>query len=123
MEHNHFEESINHGFPHGILTLIIIVGVLAIILLIYYILKKRKVSSDKPVYSDKQKETIENFYGLVSDMLTQYGKGLRQTDITKNLGLPVDVVAEKLLEMEDEGLIEREWDNDEDTFTIIKRND
>lgn len=65
MEDNHFEESINHGFPHGILTLIIIIVLLVIILLIYYILKKRKIRSDKPVYSDKQKELSDNVSGYI----------------------------------------------------------
>ena len=48
-------------------------------------------------------------------MLSQCRKGLTQKEIAINLGLPHYVVAQKLLEMEDKGLISREWDKNEFT--------
>jgi len=53
-------------------------------------------------------------------MLTQYGNGLKQYDISSNLGLSMEITSEELLKMEKQGLINRKWENDEYTYTIRK---
>jgi hypothetical protein len=118
MRHQYFEmNTINSGSP---LFLIIIASIL-IIVLTYLTIYKRKdvIGSDS---TDKQKETTYNFPSLVLAMLTQHGDKLTQIEISSNLDLPADVTAEKLMEMEKEGLITRKWENDKYTF-LVKKTD
>ena len=51
-------------------------------------------------------------------LLSQHGGRMSQTDIQCALGLPAHLVAEKLLEIEDDGLVERRWISEDYTFAV-----
>jgi hypothetical protein len=107
----------NFGYSPILLIIIVIVVIAIIITLVKYLNSKKNPAIDM---SAKQKDTLANFSSLVSAMLTQQGHGLKQIDICQNLNLSCEIVAEKLSEMENEGLISRVWENDDYTFTVRK---
>ncbi len=121
MHHDFGEGHIYFGY--GILFF---AGLIFIVVAVFVIFKLINNYNDKNIdnddLTDKQKNALENFSGLVSSMLYQQGNGLKQYEISKNLNLPLDMVSKKLAEMEKEGAIVRNWDNEEYTFTVKKNN-
>jgi hypothetical protein len=107
--------NIHSGYP---LLLLLILSVLGIVI-IYFTIFKNKGETDSAA-NVHQIEAIRNFSSLVLAMLTQYGNGLSQIEISSNLALSVEVTAEKLLEMEKAGLITRKWINEKYTFAVKK---
>lgn len=120
MEHHHLREALNNGNPYIVGIIVGIIILLVIIFIVYNHSKKSEPEQPEQKFTESQNEKLENFTGLVCSMLTQKGGGIKQNEIRENLGLPVDIVAEKLLQMEKEGLIKRIWENDDFTYTIFK---
>lgn len=105
-----------------IFEIAVTVGILIILIILLYIFRFLKQLNSKTQFkSTRRKGADGNISKEVNAMLRQYGKGLTQKEIANNLGLPHHVVAQKLLEMEDKGLIVRKWDKEEFTYTIHKR--
>ena len=102
-------------------NMILFIGLVILIIFIIIIITKlvNKKKNEEEI-SENQKDSIGNFSSLVTSMLSQHGSGLKQYEISSNLGLPTKIVAEKLLEMEKEGLITRKWENNEYTYIINK---
>lgn len=113
MRYGNFRTDFSHG--NEIITILVGLFILAMIVIIAKSINKNHANNE---VTANQKETLDNFEGLVCAMLTQHGFGLRQHDISSNLELPLDLVSEKLNEMEKEGIIIREWVNDEYTYLI-----
>lgn len=98
-------------FGNGVIDLL---GLVFIILMIIVIIKivSSKNYNEKDTASH-QKQTLDNFKQLVFAMLTQNSLGLKQHDISSNLGLPLIIVSKKLNKMEREGELTREWSKKE----------
>jgi hypothetical protein len=109
----------SHSLIFEIVVTVVIVVILIILLFIFRFLKQLNRKSQ--FISKHRKGYAGNISKEVNAMLRQYGKGLTQKEIANNLGLPHHVVAQKLLEMEDKSLIVREWDKNEFTYSIRKR--
>jgi len=84
--------------------------------------RRRREKSQLGELSDKQRSTLGDFEAQVLAMLFQHGGQLNQVQIAGALDLPSDQVAEKLLKMEHEGLIERKWTVDEYTYLLKRRS-
>lgn len=96
--------------------IVITVVIIVIPIILLYLFKFIKQLNSKTQFIGKhRKASAENIPREVNAMLSQCRKGLTQKEIAINLGLPHYVVAQKLLEMEDKGLISREWDKNEFT--------
>lgn len=70
--------------------------------------------------SESQQATLENLEAQILSLLAQHGGGMTQIQIRNCLDLPGDVVAEKLLEMEREGMINRRWLTTDYTYQVSK---
>ncbi len=115
MRHSYlFDGFFNHYW------LLILTGLILAAIIIFALLSSRSHKSEKSQnhIDDSKRETLNNFSGLVCAMLALQGDGLKQSEIGSNLGLPADLVAENLNEMEKEGLITRKWENENFTFVI-----
>lgn len=116
MKHQYFEmNDIHSGYP---LFLLLILSILSIVII--YSTMYKKIGNSGAATNVDQKETIRNFSTLVLAMLAQKGKQLTQIEISGNLDLTAEVTAEKLLEMENTGLITRKWIDDVNTFAVKK---
>jgi hypothetical protein len=87
-----------------------------------FILLRRKKNQPTGITGNQEK-ALGNIKGLVCSMLAQSGGGLRQYEIGANLGLPIHIVSDKLNELEKEGIIKREWKNDEYTYFVSRPKD
>jgi len=54
-------------------------------------------------------------------IMRQHGGPRPQTELVDNMPYDLDDVAEKLKEMESEGLVNREWKSDQGTYEITAR--
>ena len=99
----------------------LILILIAVLVVAFLVARNRDIGLKREL-SNGQMASLENFQPLVLAMLTQQGAGLTQIEICKNLGLPCEVTAEKILEMEKAGLIAREWENEGYTFVVKKAN-
>jgi len=115
----HLQLTGTHSLIFEIVVTVVIIVILVILLYIFRFLKQ--INRKSQFISKHRKGNAGNISKEVNSMLRQYGKGLTQKEIANNLGLPHHVVAQKLLEMEDKGLIVREWNKDEFTYSIRKR--
>lgn len=106
--------------PSGVWALLLIAAAIGIAIVIYVLAcrKYRKTSKLSP----SQEETLECFDAQVLSMLSQHGDCMTQQEIRNQLNLPLDIVGEKLLEMEKEGTISRKWLTDDYTFCVQKRS-
>lgn len=77
---------------------------------------KRKVTG----LSENQEETLEDIEIHIMAMLSQHGGNMNQVEISNNLSLPVEIVSNKLLEMEKKGMVVREWLISEFTYHVNK---
>jgi hypothetical protein len=68
--------------------------------------------------SDAQRHTLEDFEAQVLALLFQHGSQLDQVEMAAALVLPAERVAEKLLAMKAEGLIERQWTVEEYNHSV-----
>ena len=101
----------SHSLIFEIVVTLVIIVILVVLLYIFRYLKQ--LNSKTQFIGKHRKVSARNIPREVNAMLSQYRKGLTQKEIANNLELPHFVVAQKLLEMEDKGLIVREWDKDE----------
>ena len=110
------------GLPAWAWAIIAVVAVaLVIVLAILFIRRRQTVKARSEVLTERQRGILENFEAQVLALLSQHGGRLSQVQIATSLGLPSDKVAEKLLEMECDGLIERTWTVDEYTFSVKRK--
>jgi uncharacterized membrane protein len=103
------------------MVVIIVIAAIAAIAVGVYFITIRKKAKEASGLSLSQKEVLENFDPQVLSLLTQNGGCLTQLEIRNHLGLPVELVAQRLLAMEKEHLIDRKWLTDEYTF-CVRRN-
>jgi len=109
-----------HSLAYGRFPVLLLILILIAVLVVAFLVTRKHDSGFRKDLSVGQKASLENFQPLVLAMLTQQGTGLTQIEICKNLGLPCEVTAEKILEMEKAGLIAREWENENYTFVVKK---
>jgi uncharacterized membrane protein len=117
-----------HGFSNSffripgiaIPVIIIIIGAIVTVAIGIYFTTQRKKEKEASGLSPSQKETLDSFDSPVLSMLTQHGGCLTQQEIRNHLGLPVELVAQKLLDLEKEGSIQRKWLTDDYTFCVQK---
>ena len=116
MNHQFFKTGYEHfsGYP----ILLILLAAAAAIIVLALVLKARLSKDEAPASDPAQEEMLENFEGLVRSLLTQKGEGMKQYEISSELGLPLEIVSERLNYMEKEGIIERTWDNTEYTYMV-----
>jgi hypothetical protein len=115
----HLQLTGTHSLIFEIVVTVVIIVILIILLYIFRFLKE--LNSKTQFIGKHRKVSARNIPREVNAMLSQYRKGLTQKEIANNLGLPHYVVAQKLLEMEDKGLISREWDKDEFRYSLKQR--
>ena len=105
-----------------IFEIVVTVVILIILIILFYIFRfLKQLNSKTQLISKRSKVSAMNISREVNAILSQYRKGLTQKEIANTLNLPHHVVAQKLLEMEDQGIIVREWDKDEYTYSVSKR--
>jgi len=105
-----------------IFEIIITVFVIILCILVFLILRYlKKLKEDAPFIGKRKARSPRNLSREINSMLSKHGNGLALMEIANNLGFPPHFVAQKLLEMEDKGLITREWDNDEFKYKAQKR--
>ncbi|MBN1980321.1 MAG: MarR family transcriptional regulator [Chitinivibrionales bacterium] len=68
----------------------------------------------------KEGSAFDDLTHLILVMLGQYGGALSQKAITKNIGLPFEVISKTLHEMEIDGLVTREWINNDYSYRVVK---
>ena len=119
MRHSFWRHGIINDYSPYVIMFLVTIALLAII---FYLFKSSSKKEAGLYTNEKQKDILENFEGLVCSMISQNGKGLKQYEISSNLGLPLNIVSEKLNNMQNERLIDRKWDNDDYTY-IIKKTD
>jgi hypothetical protein len=107
----------NNLFFEIIITVFVIILCILVFLILMYL---KKLKKDAPLKGKSKTRSPRNLSREITSMLTKHGKGLTQKEIADNLSFPPHFVAQKLLEMEDKGLIAREWENDEFKYTTQK---
>ena len=114
-----------HWFGYGafgspaLLWVAIVVGAAAVgAVVIWLILRRRPAGGEEKKLTLAQRDTLNDFEAQVLALLTQRGGEADQTVVVAALGLPVNIVAERLLEMESSGMIERRWSADRLTYTV-----
>ena len=98
------------------LWLLLLVAIIVVFILFFISRTKTKITG----LSDNQAETLENLEAQIMSMLFQNGGNMNQIEISNSLDLPLDIVSEKLLKMEKEGLIVREWATTDYTYYVKK---
>ncbi len=109
------------AFPWVLLVLAVAVAVLAIVAVIVIARRKKSEGGGARSLSQSQRGTLEEFDAQVSSLLSQHGGELTQTEIANALGLPFNIVASRLLEMERTGEVQRRWSVDPYTYTVRAR--
>jgi len=99
-------------------VIIIALVIVAAVALVWWILRGRRARSQAAGLSDAQRETLEDFEAQVTALIAQRGGEGDQTMIVAALGLPAQLVAEKLLELERSGAVERHWSVDRMTYSV-----
>ncbi len=94
-------------------TLLIIASAAA-----WWIARARERKATAAALSEAQRETLGDFEAQVTALIAQRGGQVDQTAVSAALGLPAKLVAERLLELERTGAIEREWSVDRMTYSI-----
>lgn len=117
-----------HWVPWGafgspaLLWVAIIVGAAVVgAVVVWLILRKRPARSEEKKLTLAQRQTLDDFEAQVLALLTQRGGEADQTVIGAALGLPVHIIAERLLEMESSGMIERQWSSDRLTYAVHRK--
>lgn len=118
MRHPYWRAGYVHEYGNYFLIAILTIAAIALIL---FIIKSFKEKNEKKDLNESQKENLENFEGLVCSMISQNGEGLKQYEISSNIGLPLNIVSEKLNDMQKDGTIERKWNNDDYTYIVKKK--
>lgn len=99
----------------GILWLL---GSLCVIALFAYLFWRPADRVSSRGLSSAQAIALADFETRVLAMLNQRGEGMTQIDICRDLGLPVEPTASKLLAMEKAHLITRTWVNEAFTYVV-----
>jgi uncharacterized membrane protein len=115
-EHEHSQYSCMGGRASQIMVVAALL--LAATALVVSLTAKRHRNRNSDPEDVRKREALDNLEGQILAMLTEYGGSLTQDAIQDNLGLPIDVVASTLLEMEKAGQITREWESKKYTFRV-----
>ena len=112
-----------HWFGFGtqawVVPIIIIAALLVVaVAVVWWILRGRRARAQAAGLSGPQQETLGDFETQVTALIAQRGGEVDQTMIVAALGLPAHLVAEKLLELERAGAIERHWSIDRMTYSV-----
>jgi hypothetical protein len=100
-----------------------IVGILGLVLyLSIRRSRKSRENENETEIQENQQQVLAEFETNVFALLNQYGEPMRQTDICRELGLPVEIVAERLREMEKNEEIYRRWSGTDYTYAVEKGN-
>ena len=97
---------------------ILIASILLIALCVFFI-KIKTGRKEVSGLTQEQTATLDNFEAQVTALLNQHGGSLTQMEIRNFLGLPAEIVAERLLALEKDGMIERKWLNAQFTFKVL----
>jgi len=97
---------------------VLVLLVIAVILIVRH---RRAKQAQLEELNETQRRTLEEFETQVLALLSQHGGQLGQVRIAAALGLPSELVADRLLEMEAQGLIERDWTVEEYTYSVRQK--
>ena len=103
------------------LPFIVIAVIAGVFLLVTWLLGKRQARRDAAL--PKGARARGNLEGQILSMLSQAGGSLSQSRIRANLDLSVAEVAEALRQLEEKGLVAREWNTDAYTFNVHVKGD
>ena len=107
------------GFATGpSVAVIVITAMIVSSGIAWWIATRRPKRAEAAGLSDVQRDTLSDFESQVTALLVQRGGEADQTAIVAALGLPAELVAEKLLELEQAGAIQRRWSVDRMTYSI-----
>jgi hypothetical protein len=108
------------GFGMGawVVPIIIIAALLILAAAVVWYVQGRRARARAAGLSESQRETLGDFETQVTALIAQRGGEVDQTMIVAALSLPAQLVAEKLLELERGGAIERHWSVDRMTYSI-----
>lgn len=98
----------------------IVIGALLIVTaaVVWWILRRRRARARATGLLDTQQDGLEDFENQVTALITQRAGEVDQTMIVAALGLPAQLVAERLLKLERAGVIERRWSVDRLTYSV-----
>jgi DNA-binding MarR family transcriptional regulator len=96
-------------------ALIIGIAVIIIILLVWFIYRRR-VTSDG--LSPKERKELSSEQKQILSMLRQYGEPMMQKQLVDILQYDLEDAVEILKEMESKGLIMRSWNSEQSTYEI-----
>jgi uncharacterized membrane protein len=111
----HWQSTFGGGLPLFWIP-VLVLAALSIILILICRRTKQKIAG----LSESQQAALENFEAQILSLLVQHGGGMTQIEIRNCLDLPGDMVAEKLLEMERQGMINRKWLTTDYTYHVSK---
>jgi len=97
---------------------VLVLLVVAVILIVRH---RRAKQAQLEELNETQRHTLEEFETQVLVLLSQHGGQLSQFRIAAVLGLSSELVADRLLEMEAQGLIERDWTVEEYTYSVRQK--
>ena len=101
---------------------IALVGLVLLVIAVILIVRHRRAKlAQLEELNETQRHTLEEFETQVLALLSQHGGQLSQVRIAAALGLPSELVADRLLEMEAQGLIERDWTVEEYTYSVRQK--
>jgi hypothetical protein len=98
--------------------LITAIGVALIATVIIVSVRRKRRGETASRLTERQEFVLQEFETQVRALLAQRGGRMSQIEIQRALGLPADLVAGKLLEMEHDGMVDRDWMADEYTFGV-----
>ena len=102
--------------PSSWLPFIVVASIAGVVLLVLWLLGRRQAK--RRAASAKEDKVRGNLEGQILSMLSQAGGSLTQSQIRGNLDLPVAEVAQALRQLEEKGLVAREWNTDAYTFVV-----
>ena len=119
MRGRYFGHLVGFGAEGWVVPIIIIAALLIVVAaVIWWIVRGRRMRAQAAGLSDSQREILGDFETQVTALIAQRGGEVDQTMIVASLGLPAQLAAEKLLELERVGAIERHWAVDRMTYSI-----
>ena len=106
----------------GWVLLVVVAATVFFAVLALVLRRRRELKARLTGLNEAQRQTLEEFESQVLALLSQHGGQLSQQQIASVLGLPAELVAEELQEMEAEGQIERRWSTEQYTYAVRRHS-
>ncbi|MFO7974895.1 MAG: MarR family transcriptional regulator [Candidatus Hydrogenedentota bacterium] len=114
MRHSHENVKLPAGSA-GTIAVVIIVFVLAFLALLW-VLHRRRIASDG--LTGGERERLPFPHREILSMLRQHGSPITQAQIADTIPVRPGELAEALKDLEQEGLVTRQWDKEKDTYSV-----